>query len=133
MVFQVRFDNPEGRGVVLRPCAKSSITIPTDVERKAVEQDAILNNVYKACDIMDPSVHQNLRKKFRRTSVVIFEPFSDLIPQAPNSACPVLLMKADVKPGIPLESTVFCTKSAMSGVRRVVDRRSLPAVASVVL
>jgi hypothetical protein len=32
----------------LRPCAKSSIRIPREVARKAFEQEAILNNVYKA-------------------------------------------------------------------------------------
>src|SRR6267154_1011394 len=48
LVFQDKVDKPAGRGVVLRPCAKSSITIPREVARKAFEQDARLNNVYKA-------------------------------------------------------------------------------------
>ena len=46
-VLQPRADKPAGRGVVLRPCAKSSIRIPREVERKAFEQEAILNSVYK--------------------------------------------------------------------------------------
>jgi hypothetical protein len=48
LVFQVRVDNPVGRGVVLRPCAKSSITIPREAERKAFEQEPRLNSVCKA-------------------------------------------------------------------------------------
>ena len=48
LVFQVRFDRPAGRGVLLRPFAKSSITIPREAERKAFEQEARLNSVYKA-------------------------------------------------------------------------------------
>ncbi|SRR6266404_1237999 len=82
---------------------------------------------------MDPSVHLELSKKVQRTSVVILVPFSDLIPQAPNSTGPVLLTMANVKPGIPSASTIFCTDSTKSGVRIVgdvplrVDRRSLPA------
>jgi hypothetical protein len=48
LVFQDKVDKPAGRGVVLRPCAKSSITIPREVERNAFEQEAILNSVYKA-------------------------------------------------------------------------------------
>ena len=47
LVFQDRVDKPAGRGVVLRPFAKSSITIPRDVGTKAFEQEAILNSVYK--------------------------------------------------------------------------------------
>ncbi len=131
MVFQVRLDKPPGKGVVFRPCAKSSITIPRDAERKAFEQDARSNSVYKACSIMDPSVHLKLSKKVRRTSVVILVPFSDLIP---SSAGPVLLTMANVKPGIPSASTIFCTDSTKSGVRTLgVDRRSLPAAVSAAL
>jgi hypothetical protein len=48
LVFQVRFDRPAGRGVVLRPCAKSSITIPREADRNACEQEARLKSVYKA-------------------------------------------------------------------------------------
>jgi hypothetical protein len=48
LVFQVRFDKPAGRGVVLRPYAKSSITIPREADRNAFEQEARLNSVYKA-------------------------------------------------------------------------------------
>ena len=48
LVFHVRLDKPAGKGVVLRPCAKSSITIPREAERKAFEQDARLKSVYKA-------------------------------------------------------------------------------------
>ena len=48
LVFQDKVDKPAGRGVVLRPCAKSSIRIPREVARKAFEQEAILNSVYKA-------------------------------------------------------------------------------------
>jgi hypothetical protein len=48
LVFQDKVDKPTGRGVVLRPCAKSSIRIPREVARKAFEQEAILNSVYKA-------------------------------------------------------------------------------------
>ncbi len=49
LVFQDSVDKPAGRGVtvVLRPCAKSSITIPREVERKAFEQEERLNSVYK--------------------------------------------------------------------------------------
>jgi hypothetical protein len=47
LVVQDRVDKPTGRGVVLRPCAKSSITIPIEVARKALEQEARLNSVYK--------------------------------------------------------------------------------------
>jgi len=46
-VFQVRVDKPAGNGVVLRPCANSSITIPREAERKAFEQEPILKSVYK--------------------------------------------------------------------------------------
>jgi hypothetical protein len=134
LVFQVRLDKPPGKGVVFRPCAKSSITIPRDAERKAFEQDARSNNVYKACDIMDPSVHLELSKKVRRTSVVILVPFSDLILHALDSAGPVLPTMANVKPGIPSASTIFCTDSTKSGVKtRGVDRRSLPAAATTAL
>jgi hypothetical protein len=49
LVFQVRDDRPAGRGVLLRPCAKSSIKIPREAETKAFEQEAILNSVYKTC------------------------------------------------------------------------------------
>jgi hypothetical protein len=49
LVLQVKDDKPVGRGVVLRPCAKSSIKIPREAERKAFEQEPILNSVYKAC------------------------------------------------------------------------------------
>jgi hypothetical protein len=48
LVLQDKVDKPAGRGVVLRPCAKSSITIPREVARKAFEQEAMLNRVYKA-------------------------------------------------------------------------------------
>jgi hypothetical protein len=48
LVFQVSVDKPAGRGVVLRPFAKSSITIPREAERKAFEQEARLNSVYNA-------------------------------------------------------------------------------------
>ena len=48
MVFHVRLDSPGGKGVVLRPFAKSSITIPREAERKAFEQDPRLKSVYKA-------------------------------------------------------------------------------------
>jgi hypothetical protein len=48
LVFQDKVGKPAGRGVVLRPCAKSSITIPREVARKAFEQEAILNSVYNA-------------------------------------------------------------------------------------
>ena len=48
MVFQVSVDKPAGRGVVLRPHAKSSITIPREAERKAFDKSARLNSVYKA-------------------------------------------------------------------------------------
>jgi len=47
LVAQDRVDKPAGRGVVLRPCAKSSITIPREVARKAFEQEARLNSVYR--------------------------------------------------------------------------------------
>jgi hypothetical protein len=47
LVPQPRVDKHAGRGVVLRPCAKSSITIPIEVARKAFEQEAILNSVYR--------------------------------------------------------------------------------------
>jgi hypothetical protein len=47
LVFQDKVDKPAGRGVVLRPCAKSSITIPREVATNAFEQEAILNSVYK--------------------------------------------------------------------------------------
>ncbi len=123
---------------MLRPCAKSSITIPRDAERKAFEQEAMLNSVYKACKIICPSVLLKLSKEVQRTSVVIFVPFSDLIPHAPNSARPDLLTTANVKPGIPWASAIFCTAFTTSGVRIVVDvpltadRRSSLAVASTV-
>ena len=48
LVFQLRVDKPTGSGVVLRPCAKSSITIPREAERKAFDNEARLNSVYKA-------------------------------------------------------------------------------------
>ena len=47
LVPQYKFDRPGGRGVVLRPCAKSSITIPIEAARKAFEQEARLNSAYK--------------------------------------------------------------------------------------
>jgi hypothetical protein len=46
--FQVRVDKPAGKGVVLRPRAKSSITIPREAERKAFEHEPRLKSVYKA-------------------------------------------------------------------------------------
>jgi len=46
-VFQLRVDKPAGKGVVFRPCAKSSMRIPREAERKAFEQEAILKSVYK--------------------------------------------------------------------------------------
>ncbi len=52
LVFQLRVDKPAGKGVVLRPCAKSSITIPRDAVRKAFEQEARLKSVYKVYHIM---------------------------------------------------------------------------------
>jgi hypothetical protein len=48
LVNQDRVDKPAGRDVVFRPYAKSSITIPIEVARKAFEQEARLNSVYKA-------------------------------------------------------------------------------------
>ncbi len=52
LVFQLRVDKPAGKGVILRPCAKSSITIPRDAVRKAFEQEARLKSVYKVYHIM---------------------------------------------------------------------------------
>ena len=37
---------PSGRGVTLRPCAKSSMRMPTALARKDFEHDAISNSVY---------------------------------------------------------------------------------------
>ena len=133
LVFQVRVDKPAGKGVVLRPCAKSSITIPREAERKAFEQEPMLKSVYKYVNL---SVHLKDLEKVRRTSVVILVPFSDLIPHAPSSAGPVLLTMANVKPGIPSASTIFCTDSTKLGVKTLgagVDRRSLLAAASTTL
>ena len=92
MVFQDKVDKPAGRGVVLRPCAKSSIKIPREVARKAFEQEPILNSVYKACrgPISTFSLQTVGRNLLLLTSVVILVPFSDLIPHAPNSAGLVL-------------------------------------------
>jgi len=44
-VCQLNVDKPVGSGVVLRPWAKSSINIPSEVLRKAFEQEAMANNV----------------------------------------------------------------------------------------
>ena len=115
-VFQDKFDKPAGRGVVLRPFAKSSIAIPMEVARKAFEQEARLNKVYKA--YRGPVSTFSLQKVWAYpTSVVILVPFSDLIPHAPNSAGPVLRTTAKVKPGIPFASTISWTDWMTSGVR----------------
>jgi hypothetical protein len=55
LVPQDRVDKPAGRGVILRPWAKSSITIPIEVARKAFEQEQRLNSVYKHIVVL--SVH----------------------------------------------------------------------------
>src|SRR5258708_18080137 len=63
LVFQDRVDNQAGRGVVLRPCAKSSIRIPREAERKAFEQEARLNSVYKTYhDPISTSSFQGVRR-----------------------------------------------------------------------
>lgn len=45
LVSQSKRVVPAGRDVTLRPCAKSSISSPTEVARKAFEHDAMPNNV----------------------------------------------------------------------------------------
>jgi hypothetical protein len=44
-VCQLNVDKPVGSGVALRPWAKSSIKIPSEVLRNAFEQEAMLNKV----------------------------------------------------------------------------------------
>src|SRR6267154_5936180 len=64
LVFQVRVDKPGGKGVVLRPCAKSSITIPREADRKAFEQEPRLKSVCKAHEF-----HQHIESSPRKFSV----------------------------------------------------------------
>src|SRR6266702_4514449 len=44
-VCQLSVDKPVGSGVVWRPCANSSIKIPSEVATKAFEQEPMLNKV----------------------------------------------------------------------------------------
>ena len=87
LVSQVRVDKPGGNGVVLRPWAKSSTSIPREAERKPFEQEARLNNVYTdKISASGASITPRLNMNLKHTSVVILVPSSDLIPHAPNSA-----------------------------------------------
>src|SRR6267154_3649514 len=64
LFFQVRVNKPGGKGVVLRPCAKSSITIPREADRKAFEQEPRLKSVCKAHEF-----HQHIESSPRKFSV----------------------------------------------------------------
>src|SRR5258708_4172317 len=139
LVFQVRFDKPAGGGVVLRPYAKSSITIPREADRNAFEQEARLNSVYKAYPSRHPiSTFEGQQNKSAHvcSHVCAILGFDT---HAPNSAGPVLLTMAKVNPGTPSESTISCIACTTSGVRIVADvsltfdLRSLPAVPSTAL
>ena len=89
LVSQLSVDKPAGKGVVFRPCAKSSIRIPREAERKAFEQEARLKSVYR--HIVIPSVPlEPPRIQAERTSVVMFVPSSSLMPHAPSSGGPFL-------------------------------------------
>jgi hypothetical protein len=104
-----------------------AITIPREAERKAFEQDAILNSVYEAYHGSISTFELSPRRFTFSVGVI-----PDLIPHAPSSTGPVLFTMAKVKlwthPASTMSRTVQ-TKLAADVLLRV-DRHSFLVAAS---
>lgn len=75
-VCQSNVFTPEGRGVTFRPCAKSSIRMPTEPVTNAFEHDARLNNVYIIRNINIPPLAENEKTRLRYKLIAIFRALS---------------------------------------------------------